>query len=58
MVALVGYCAENQNPILITRNAYDVAYKTLSDALPECSNCRDHSCPDSQHYTPDLNQDG
>jgi hypothetical protein len=39
MKALVGFEAPTAPPMLRTTQAYDVAYKTLYEALPPCRDC-------------------
>lgn len=36
---LVGWTARRSNPILKTSAAYDVAYKKIYAALPDCRDC-------------------
>ncbi len=39
MTRLVGWKAVKQDPILRSEQAYNLAYKTLYAALPDCRNC-------------------
>ncbi len=39
MMRLVGWHAENPDPVLHTMAAYDTAYETLYALLPDCRNC-------------------
>ena len=36
---LVGHWSQNHHPKLRSRTAYDIAYHTIYDALPDCRNC-------------------
>jgi hypothetical protein len=40
---LVGWSAKHPDPRLHTSAAYDIAYHTIYNALPDCRNC---CCPD------------
>ena len=42
LVRLVGWHAESSDPALGTVDAYDLAYKTIYAALPDCAGC---GCP-------------
>ncbi len=39
LVRLVGFRAENPDPVLHPMTAYDVAYQTLYALLPDCWDC-------------------
>ncbi len=39
LLRLVGWGAQNQDPVLRSSDAYDVAYQTLYDLLPDCRGC-------------------
>lgn len=39
LCALVGWDAENNHPGLVNSDAYDLAYETIYNALPDCRNC-------------------
>ncbi len=39
LVRLVGFRAENPDPVLHTMAAYDTAYETLYSQLPDCWDC-------------------
>ncbi len=39
MIQLVGWCAENPDPVLHSMAAYDTAYETLYALLPDCRDC-------------------
>jgi hypothetical protein len=36
---LVGWDAESNHPGLVSQDAYDLAYETIYDALPDCRDC-------------------
>lgn len=41
LIHLVGWCAQSDNPILHSKQAYDLAYETVDHALPRCpKGCR------------------
>jgi hypothetical protein len=54
MMKLVGWTREDRNPKLINSEAYDIAYRTLSEALPACETCRCKTCSDSKYYVEDM----
>ncbi len=39
LLRLVGWGAQNRDPVLRSCDAYDVAYQTLYDLLPDCRGC-------------------
>ncbi len=39
VIQLVGWCAENPDPVLHTMEAYDAVYRELYALLPDCRNC-------------------
>ncbi|MDP9472214.1 MAG: hypothetical protein M3Q71_16370 [Chloroflexota bacterium] len=39
LLRLVGWGAQNQDPVLRSSDAYDVAYQTLYALLPDCRGC-------------------
>ncbi len=39
LVRLVGWGAQSRDPVLRSCEAYDVAYETLYELLPDCRNC-------------------
>ncbi len=39
LLCLVGWGAQNQDPVLRSCDAYDVAYQTLYALLPDCRGC-------------------
>lgn len=39
LLPLVGWESRGQHPTLRTMEAYDIAYQTCYDALPDCRNC-------------------
>ncbi len=39
MFRLVGLHAERHDPVLRTREAYDLAFQHLHELLPDCRNC-------------------
>ncbi len=39
MTQLVGWGSNHPDPALRTSAAYDVAYQTLYDLLPDCQDC-------------------
>lgn len=47
---LVGWHAESRDPLLTTSLAYDVAYRTIYAALPDCRGC---DCPYASCVTTD-----
>lgn len=36
LIHLVGWVAQSDNPILHTKQSYDLAYETVYEALPKC----------------------
>ena len=47
LAALVGTTAERPDPVLRRSKAYDLAYRMLYEALPDCRDC---ACARPQHY--------
>ncbi len=39
LLRLVGWGAQSRDPVLRSCDAYDVAYQTLYDLLPDCRGC-------------------
>ncbi len=39
LLRLVGWGAQSHDPVLRSSDAYDVAYQTLYDLLPDCRGC-------------------
>ena len=47
LAALVGWHRRPFDPLLGTSDAYDLAYRTLYDLLPDCRGC---VCPDARAW--------
>ena len=51
LVGLVGWHAGSRDPVLTTATAYDLAYRTVYGALPDCRGC---GCPGAPPVEPDA----
>jgi len=56
MIKLVGWFSEVENPILRSIAAYELSYKTISDAIPDCRLCVFKGCEDSPKYKPNYEE--